>query len=346
MPVFTTQPISIAPPAASAPIQVQGSPISLAPPSTPSIPLSPSTPALKLKTPVGLATPPKRPRYEPPPRTDEAPFPRARESSAPRQFPWKLAAVGLVLILGGVAGGRWYLMQDRKAQQERAAAEAAAIAERAKLPPARRGPAAVPSGRVVIDTTPPGAKVLMDGLAAGQTPLTLDSVAAGRHVVTLISDSGSIKRTIKVDAGQTVSLNEQIFGGWVAIFAPITFEVAEKGRTIGNTEEGRLMLSPGRHELTLTNKALGYSGVHTVDIEPGEVRSLTLEPKGTANFNAVPWAEVWVNEEKIGETPIANKELPLGVHNVVFKNPQYGERKVTATVKANEPVAVSVDFNR
>jgi hypothetical protein len=276
------------------------------------------------------------------------PFPsaRERESSGSRSFPWKLAVAGLVLILGGAAAGRAYLMQDRKAQQERAAAEKLAIEKRAELPPAKRGLAAVPSGRVVIDTQPPGAKVLMDGLAAGQTPLTLDSVTAGKHVVTLISDSGSIKRTIKVDAGQTVTLNEQIFGGWVAIFAPITFDVAEKGRAIGSTEEGRLMLSPGRHELTLTNKALGYSGVHTVDIEPGEVRSLTLEPKGMANFNAVPWAEVWVNDQKVGETPIANKELPLGVHNVVFKNPQYGERKLTATVKANEPVALSVDFNR
>ena len=295
---------------------------------------------------MNLATPPKRPRSEPPPHDEMPPFRPKREADTPRQFPWKLAVAGLVLIVGGAIGGRFYLMNDRKVQEDRVAAEQAAIAERAKLPPPKRGAAGVASGKVVIDTQPPGAKVLMDGLAVGQTPLTLDSVTAGKHVVTLISDSGSIKRTIKVDAGQTVTLNEQIFGGWVAIFAPITFDVAEKGRAIGNTEEGRLMLSPGRHELTLTNKALGYSGVHAVDIEPGEVRSLTIEPKGTANFNAVPWAEVWVNDQKIGETPIANKELPLGVHNVVFKNPQYGERKVTATVKANEPVALSVDFNR
>ena len=347
MPVFPGQPLSVTPSILTPPLSPPP-PVPLPPPvapPVPSIPLSPSTPSLKLKTPASLAHPVRRERTEPPPALDGPRFPSAQEDAAPRRFPIKLALVAVVLVLAGIVAGRAYL-PDRKAEAEREAAAAAAAAAAAKLPPAKRGPGAVPSGKITIHTQPAGAKVLLDGLAAGQTPLTIDTVPAGRHVVTLISESGSVKRTVRVEAGQTVTIDEQIFGGWVAIFAPITFDVAEKGRAIGSTEEGRLMLSPGRHELTLTNKALGYSAVHTVDIEPGEVRSLTLEPKGAANFNAVPWAEVWVDDQKAGDTPIANLQLPLGVHNVVFKHPQYGERKLTVTVRANEPAVLSVDFNR
>jgi hypothetical protein len=85
--------------------------------------------------------------------------------------------------------------------------------------------------------------------------------------------------------------------------------------------------------------------VHTVEIQPGEVRPLTIEPKGRASFNASPWAEVWVEGKKIGDTPLTY-ELPLGVHNIVFKHPDFGERKQTATVRATDTAPVSVDFNK
>jgi hypothetical protein len=243
-----------------------------------------------------------------------------------------------------VVAGRAYL-PDRKAEEQRAANEAAEIAAATKLPPAKRGPGPVPMGKLVIETDQPGARVLLDTVFVGQTPLTIEK-PVGKYTLTVSSDAGSVTRRITLEAGKTLPLNVPLVSGWVAIFAPITFEVSEKGRFIGNTEDGRVMLTPGRHELTLTNKALGFSSVHTVDIQPTEVVALTLEPKGRANFNAAPgWAEVWLDEKKLGETPLS-QELPLGVHNFVVKHPEYGERKVTATIKADQPAAVSIDFNK
>jgi serine/threonine-protein kinase len=75
------------------------------------------------------------------------------------------------------------------------------------------------------------------------------------------------------------------------------------------------------------------------------VKTLRLDPRGTANFNASPWAEVWVNGKKLGETPLANQQLPLGTHDIVFKHPQFGERRMPpTTIRANAPVALSVDM--
>ncbi len=152
------------------------------------------------------------------------------------------------------------------------------------------------------------------------------------------------KRNVRVDAGKSIRLDVPLFSGWVAIFAPIVLEVSENGRSIGSTEDGRLMLAPGPHELTLTNRDLGYVGKKSVDIEPGGVNTVNVDPRGSVNFNAIPWAEVWIDGQKAGDTPLADAQVPLGVREIVFKNPDYGERKVVTTVRADTAGAVSVDF--
>ena len=106
------------------------------------------------------------------------------------------------------------------------------------------------------------------------------------------------------------------------------------------------MLPPGRHELTLSNKDFGFSEVRAVDIEPGASVSVTVQPRGTANINANPWAEVWLDGTKLGETPLAGTPVPLGTREFVFKHPQHGERKVSATIRANAAAQVSVDFTK
>jgi hypothetical protein len=140
-------------------------------------------------------------------------------------------------------------------------------------------------------------------------------------------------------------VDASIFSGFAAISAPIVLDVSEAGRGLG-TSDNQIMLSPGRHQLRLTNKALKYSTTQTVDIEPGEVRQIKLDPKGAANINAQPWAEVWIDGTKAGETPIANLALTIGVREIVFRNPQFGERRITATIIAGETASISVDLSK
>jgi hypothetical protein len=106
------------------------------------------------------------------------------------------------------------------------------------------------------------------------------------------------------------------------------------------------MLPPGRHELTFTNREFGYRSVQSVDIEPGAEQTLTVQPVGEMNLNAVPWAEVWIDGQKAGDTPLANHKVPLGTHEIVFKNPQFGERRMTSTVTSAAAVTAAVDFTK
>jgi hypothetical protein len=262
-----------------------------------------------------------------------------RMSSEGRAVPWKLIAAGVVLVVGTIGISQGF--------RSSSTAPIINTVKRATAPAPAAPPAAppVPSnvGRLTITSEPAGARVLMDGKAAGDTPVTLESVTPGRHVVTLMGTGGTIKRTIKVEGGHSLSLDVPLFSGFAAISAPFVVDVAENGKPLG-TNDDQIILWPGRHELRLSNKDLGYSVTQGVEITSGAVTRVALDPKGTANINAAPWAEVWIDGDKAGETPLANVAIALGSREIVFKNPQFPDRKITTTIKAGTPVTISVDF--
>ncbi len=267
-------------------------------------------------------------------------YPEREAAEKKRSLPWKLLAAAVVVIAVGVGAGRKYLPGNE------AAAAAPPEPSNEVVAAAKAAESSEKVGTVVLTTEPAGAHVLLDGKEMGDSPLTLENVPAGKHAITFVTASASVKRIVRVDAAKTISLDVAVFSGWIAVYSPIPLDVSENGRAIGSSEQGRLMLSPGRHQLTLANTELGYSTVQTVEIEPGEEHPVSIEPKGELSANAVPWAEVWMNGKKIGDTPFASLEVPLGTHELVFKNPQFPDRHVTVTVTASPAVTASVDFSK
>ena len=261
------------------------------------------------------------------------------ESTPGRPIPWKMIAAAVILVAATIGISRSGFFSSTS--------PILATVKKATASPAAPAAPSVPAnvGRVTITTSPTGAHVLMDGKAAGDSPLTLENVTPGRHVVTLVGSGGSFKRPIKVEGGRSLVLDIPLFSGFAGISAPFVLDVAENGKAIG-TNDDQIILWPGHHELRLSNKALGYSSMQGVDIISGEVTRVVLDPRGTANINAAPWAEVWIDGDKAGETPLANVSIPLGSREIVFKNPQFADRKVTATIKGGAPVTISVDFTK
>jgi hypothetical protein len=77
------------------------------------------------------------------------------------------------------------------------------------------------------------------------------------------------------------------------------------------------------------------------------VSSIKIEfPKGTIALQAIPWADVWIDGEKVGETPIGNLALTIGTHEVIFRHPDLGEQRQLATVTLTAPTRVSVDMRK
>ena len=254
-------------------------------------------------------------------------------------FRWQLAAAaGLVLIVGVVAG-KSYLTGDSAPAPGATAPRGSAAAETVAVPQAGT------KGGLAIDSQPTGAKVTLNGEDVGVTPLKLEAIEAGRHTVAIITPTATVRRTVRVEAGKVATLDIPVYSGWIAVFSPIPLDISAAGKALGNTETGKILLPPGRHLLTLSNSEFGFTDTRTVEIYPGEERALNIEPKGLVNVNAHPWAEVWVDGKKAGDTPIANLQVPLGTRVFMFKHPQYGERRITATITTTI-AALSVDFTK
>jgi hypothetical protein len=97
----------------------------------------------------------------------------------------------------------------------------------------------------------------------------------------------------------------------------------------------------------VTNEALGYRSTQTVQVGPGQVARLKPEwPQGTIAINATPWANVTLDGKDLGETPVGNTTVAIGTHEVVFRHPQLGEQRYTATVTATAPARLSVDMRK
>jgi hypothetical protein len=214
---------------------------------------------------------------------------------------------------------------------------------------------AAASGQLQVRTEPSGAKVSVDGASRGTSPVTIADLSPGEHAVLLESERGSVKQIVAIEAGITASLMVPLAGatdgapvsGWIAVTAPADVQVFENKRLLGTSQSDRLMVSSGRHDIDIVNETLGYRTSRTVQVAPGKVTAIKIDfPKGTIALNAVPWAEVWVDGEKVGDTPIGNLSLSIGPHEIVFRHPELGEQRHAATVSLNSPARLSVDLRK
>jgi hypothetical protein len=209
------------------------------------------------------------------------------------------------------------------------------------------------TGQLQVQSQPAGAKVLVDGVDRGVAPVTVTNLTPGDHEVVLQAEGVSARQVVTVQAGGTASLVAPVgpdasagpVSGWVKVQAPVSLEIREGGRLLGSSDADRVMMAAGRHELELVNELLGYRSTRVIQVPPGKVAPINIElPNGTVNLNASPWAEVWIDGQRVGETPIGNLSVPIGPHEVVFRNPQLGEKRHAISVTLGAPVRLSVDM--
>jgi hypothetical protein len=65
---------------------------------------------------------------------------------------------------------------------------------------------------------------------------------------------------------------------------------------------------------------------------------------GTLSINAKPWADVWVDGQPVGMTPLANLRVAVGSHAILWRHPQLGERRQTIEVTADTPARIGMNF--
>jgi hypothetical protein len=237
------------------------------------------------------------------------------------------------------------------------------------------------SGSVTIESDPAGADVVSSGRSRGTTPLTV-AVAPGDYIFDVVHNGRSRPLKVTVTAGgsavhyvhfdpATPPGNAATTGsaaipaapaakpaakpatpagptaGWLTVNSSIPLEILEGTSIVGTSQAAKIMLPIGRHELRFTNASFGFSDRKVVDVRPGATAAVRVDlPNAPLSINAQPWAEVWVDGNRVGETPIGNHQVRIGSHEIILRHPDLGERRQNVTVTLTTPARVSVDMRK
>jgi hypothetical protein len=237
-----------------------------------------------------------------------------------------------------------------------------------------------------VRSEPSGARVTIDGVDRGRTPLVVSGLPAGRRQVQVSGPFRPITRQVTLVAGQQASLSVapsrptpdepraapsatdsgaavQAGGasttdaaaarpapagrGWITIESPLVLRVMRNGDYLGTSEDRRIQLPAGTHVIALENESVNFREVRTVEVPANRAVALAVAlPQGALNINAAPWAEVFVDNQRIGETPVSQLALPIGPHEILYRHPQFGDRRITVIVKVGTPGRTFVDFTK
>jgi hypothetical protein len=217
------------------------------------------------------------------------------------------------------------------------------------------GAATATTTELRVRTEPLGASVTVDGRYVGRSPVSVPDLEPGPHTVVLKHETGSATEQVLIEPGKTASLFVPLASrpnttaaGWISVAAaPVDVQIFENGRFLGSSRIDRIMLPAGRHDLDIINEALGFQERRTVRVDPGQTAIVSLKwPTGNLSLNAVPWAQVFIDGAPVGDTPIANIQVPIGPHEIVFRHPQLGERRTNLTVTTRETTRYGVDLRK
>ena len=207
-----------------------------------------------------------------------------------------------------------------------------------------------------VETKPAGARVLVDGRARGTAPVVVTGLNPGSHTVRVERGPHWRERAITLESGAnaSVSLPIEILAarptqgyGWLAVSSPVELQAYEGGRLVGMSRAGPWQLTAGRHDLEFVNEAFGVRVAKIIELKAGATLPVVVSPaKGLVSITTTPAAEIQIDGERVGMSPIVKRQVPAGQHDLVVVHRELGERRISLTVAAGTPVSLSVDLRR
>lgn len=206
------------------------------------------------------------------------------------------------------------------------------------------------TGSLRLETTPPGASVVLDGRRLeGSTPLVVPTLASDvPHKISLSLDGyepdvadvtlepdrlTTVRRTLtrirQAPAARTTtaSVAAPRHGILRVTTTPSAIALYVDGKRVGETP-AELSLSPGRHEVRFVNPAWRLDRKERVVIDGGGAHTLErdLTPR-LVRFNVRPYADVYLGDELFATSP-GDKLLAPGTYRLTFSSPALNARRV------------------
>ncbi|MBA2306282.1 MAG: PEGA domain-containing protein [Acidobacteria bacterium] len=194
-----------------------------------------------------------------------------------------------------------------------------------------------PHPAIVVETAASGENVLVSSRSTEAAPLRL-TVAPDLRWVQLASPSS---------AGVLGGKVTDTAAGTIRISSPIELKVFEQSRLLGSVPGAGLKVPAGRHDIELVNLALGYRLWQTLDVEAGQTVSIHVAPPpGWVTIDAAPWAEVSIDGQAVGRTPLGPLPLTPGEHDVTFRSPAGVTDRQRVTVRSEATIRVIGKLDR
>jgi PKD repeat protein len=205
-------------------------------------------------------------------------------------------------------------------------------------------------GSIAVTSTPAGAAVWLDGEDTGKvTPITLENVPVGDHVVTLKLDGyAAASAPVTVVSGETAevifeltTLTGDLTVTSTPVGAAIFIDGADTGEVTNTTLDG---IAVGEHTVTLRKD--GYAdAVAVVTIVYNETATLhqdLIEAHGSIAVASTPTgAAIFLDGIETGKLTNALLEnVPAGDHVITLKLAGYADASKTVTVADNETATV------
>jgi hypothetical protein len=215
------------------------------------------------------------------------------------------------------------------------------------------------TGSLLITADVTGLPVFIDGQRRGGTPLVVDGLSEGEHVIEIRSPGEGYQpfsEVVTVKAGERTTVEATIRLapdlGSLRVIANVPGAIISlDGVDIGVAPAAKGGLSPGEHSVTA--QASGYENVtQAVTVIAGRERVVSLRFT-TASTEiprilvraSVPDATVTIDGEDYGNPPITIEPAELGTHSVVVRAPGYREVRRTCSVGPARNCEVYADLN-
>jgi serine/threonine protein kinase len=273
--------------------------------------LEPSTPPVGSRSPNSV-------ELAPLPDPDEEP--PARRAGA---LGWAWALAAAVLVAGGTT---WFLRSHAQAHLPSPASlpslVVAAPAPAAELPAPPIEEAAA-TGSVLVNTTPPGATLVLDGRTLPQrSPARLERVVTGgEHTLQIrLGGYASVAQRFQLDGGEEATLD---------------IDLRKNGHaSMHRAHEARALPKPAA-------VAAKPAVAAPVTPAPSPVRA---EGEGTLVIASSPWCNVTIDGQARGTTPVSVK-VKSGAHEVVLSNAEFHiKRSLELDVEPGQTVRKKLDF--
>jgi hypothetical protein len=219
------------------------------------------------------------------------------------------------------------------------------------------GAAAAGNGSLRVIASEPDAQIFVDGEDKGRSPANLATIKPGDHIVEgRKAKFKSVQQTVHVASGENAIAQlkmelappDRPHGGLKVQSTVPNAEVFVDGSSLGRAPIDRTDLDPGKHYVVVHKDGFTDFKREIILIENQSVALVAdLSATGAVRVLSTPeGADVRVDGELIGKTPVTRDTVGAGDHIIEFRLKGYFDHKETMKVEGGREKVFSVDLKQ